>query len=189
MSDWGHDNCNDGIEAQPIDVDAAAAAAEGGDGPTGPSLYYGSVDEFVREYLRFVYRRRVDGRHRCWAWEWWRYEEAIIRLEALWRAWEHLRLDPSIGMSVWWRDHADHHMTVLMDPDGPFADAIDGETNTCKRGEPLPYVPPPEGMFPTPDDAARPTRRRPARSPDNPKSHSARPRGRRRGPRRPPVAA
>ncbi len=39
-------------------------------------------------------------------------------------------------------------MAVLMDPDGPFADAIDGETNTCKRGEPLPYVPPPDEMFP-----------------------------------------
>ena len=51
-------------------------------------------------------------------------------------------------MSVWWRDHADHHMAVLMDPDGPFATATEGEENKSKRGEPLPYVAPPEGMFP-----------------------------------------
>ncbi len=70
----------------------------------------------------------------------------MIRLEALWRAWEHLRQDPSTGMSVWWRNHADHHMAVLMDPDGPFAGA-EGPTNMCKRGEPLPYVAPPPGMF------------------------------------------
>jgi len=131
--------------------DAAGEAEPGApaaDGP--PALYFGSVDEFVREYLCKVYRRRVDGRaqHRVWAAEWWKYDEAAIRLEALWRAWEHLRQDPATGMSVWWRDHADHHMGVLFDPDsGPFG-RVDGEENSCKPGEPLPYAPPPPGMFP-----------------------------------------
>ena len=34
--------------------------------------------------------------------------------------WEFLRLDETIGMSVWWRDHADHCMSVLLSADGPF---------------------------------------------------------------------
>lgn len=118
-----------------------------GAAPSAPPTKYGSVDEFVREYLRHVYKRRIDGRHRCWAGAWWRYEEAVIRLEALWRSWEHLRLDPDVGMSVWWRDHADYHMAVLMDPDGPFGDATEGPENMSRRGDPLPYVPPPAGMF------------------------------------------
>ena len=124
---------------QSVDVDTSGE----------PTLYYGSVDEFVREYLRLVYRRRIDGRgqHRVWAAEWWRYDEAVIRLEALWRAWEQLRQDPSTGMSVWWRDHADHHMAVLFDPEGPFG-RVEGEQNACKAGDPLPYVAPPDGMFP-----------------------------------------
>lgn len=150
MSDWGQDTGDeDGIEAQPIDLghDEPVHASDV-DARTEPSLYYGSVDEFVREYLRNVYRRRIDGRHRCWAAEWWRYDEAVIRLEALWRSWERLRQDPATGMSVWWRDHADHHMAVLMDPDGPFALATEGEENTCKRGDPLPYTAPPIGLFP-----------------------------------------
>jgi len=135
---------------------AAAAVTEqveaneaAGDEPGEATLYYGSVDEFVREYLRNVYRRRVDGRgqQRVWAGEWWKYDEAVIRLEALWRSWEQLRQDPSTGMSVWWRDHADHHMGVLFDPEGPFG-RVEGEQNACKAGEPLPYVEPPEGMFP-----------------------------------------
>ena len=134
MSDWGQD---EDVETEPVDDDDAEE----------PALYYRSVDEFVREYLRFVYRRRIDGRTRCWAAEWWRYDEAVIRLEALWRAWEHLRQDPALGMSVWWRDHADHHMPALMDPDGPFGDVTEGAENTCKRGEPLPYVAPPTGLF------------------------------------------
>jgi hypothetical protein len=51
-------------------------------------------------------------------------------------------------MSIWWRDHADHHMAALMDPDGPFSNATEGEQNTAKKDEPLPYTPPPQGMFP-----------------------------------------
>ncbi|MDF9878465.1 DUF4913 domain-containing protein [Cellulosimicrobium cellulans] len=115
-----------------------------------PTLYYGSVDEFVREYLRHAYRRHIAGRgeHRVWAAEWWKYDEAVIRLEALWRAWEHLRQDPATGMSVWWRDHADHHMAVLLDPqNGPFG-PLDGEQDRNVPGAPLPYAVPPEGMFP-----------------------------------------
>lgn len=122
------------------------AAVEDGDQP--PDLVYGSVDEFVREYLRHVYKRATSD-HRVWAARWWECDEAVIRLEALWRAWEHLRLDPSTGMSVWWRDHADHHMAVLMDPDGPFAAAgsYDAE-NQAGKGESLPYEAPPAGLFP-----------------------------------------
>lgn len=154
MSQWDEDDAYDeeGIDAQPVDVDERTGEV---DPPAEPDaaedagLYYGSVDEFVREYLRNVYRRRIDGRHRCWAAEWWRYDEAVIRLEALWRSWEHLRQDASTGMSVWWRDHADHHMAVLMDPDGPFAAADDADAaNHCKKGEALPYAAPPADMFP-----------------------------------------
>ncbi|QCU79696.1 DUF4913 domain-containing protein (plasmid) [Citricoccus sp. SGAir0253] len=142
MSDWGEEDF-DGIPAQPSDPEPTEPPAE------EPTLYYGSVDEFVREYLRHVYRRAVNGRSRVWAARWWEYDEAVIRLEGLWRAWEHLRLDPATGMSVWFRDHADPHMAVLMDPDGPFAAADPNtETNHARKGEPLPYQAAPEGLFP-----------------------------------------
>ena len=85
MSDWGEDDY-DGIQAQPSEPEPTEPPAE------EPTLYYGSVDEFVREYLRHVYRRAINGRSRVWAARWWEYDEAVIRLEALWRAWEHLRL-------------------------------------------------------------------------------------------------
>jgi len=120
--------------------DPAAAAAAG-----GPQLYYGSTDEFVREYLRHVYKRKVDGRNTFWSAQWWKSEEAIARLEALWRAWEHLRLDPSTGPSVWWRDHADPHMRALLSSTGPFSKEVD--THSTIR-DPLPYDRPPDGLFP-----------------------------------------
>lgn len=117
------------------------------DADEAPTLYYGSVDEFVRGFLLPNYRRRVGGTGATWAPDWWRYAEAVSRLEALWRAWEHLRLDPQTGMSVWFRDHADHHMAVLLSENGPFAD-VDTDAHKNKAGEPLPYEPPPEGLFP-----------------------------------------
>jgi hypothetical protein len=116
------------------------------DPKAAPALFYGSVDEFVREHLRYMYIRKVGSHnaHYRWSAEWWKSAEAISRLESLWRAWEYLRLDPSTGMSVWWRDHADHHMSVLMDREGPFAKS---EDTNAEDGS-LPYTRPAEGMFP-----------------------------------------
>ncbi len=115
-----------------------------------PELYFGSVDEFIRGYLLPNYRRRVDGQRVVWAAEWWRYAEAVARLDALWRAWEHLRQDAQTGMSVWFRDHAEHHMSILLSAEGPFAAAGEGKDreNTNEKGQPLPYIAPPAGLFP-----------------------------------------
>ncbi len=110
-----------------------------------PALFYGSVDEFVRERLRHMYTRRVGGSSpRRWAEDWWNYPEAISRLESLWRAWEYLRQDPATGMSVWWRDHADHHMEVLLSSDGPFRASKDENPEDGT----LPYRKPPRELFP-----------------------------------------
>jgi hypothetical protein len=114
----------------------AAAEAELNPPPAGeptppeeaPTLYYGEEG-------------RADYR---WSARWWESAEAIARLEAMWRAWEHLRMDASTGTSVWLRDHADHHLGVLMSPTGPWALSKD----TAGPDEPLPYEAPPEGLFP-----------------------------------------
>ncbi|SEF12539.1 protein of unknown function [Arthrobacter alpinus] len=67
-------------------------------------------------------------------------------LEALWRAWEFLRLEGATGMSVWWRDHADHHMSVLLSADGPFKSCSPDDGHKAKL-LPLPCEEPPEGLF------------------------------------------
>lgn len=112
-----------------------------------PTLVFGSVDEFVRVKLLPGYTRPVgpsNRQQRRWSAEWWKNAEAVSRLEALWRSWEHLRLDGATGSSSWWREHLDYHMAILMAADGPFADS---EDQNQVSGE-LPYSPPPEGMFP-----------------------------------------
>jgi hypothetical protein len=110
-----------------------------------PETFYGSADEFVREFLIVTYRREVSpkGDYR-WDPRWWMHPEAVARLDALWRTWEHFRNDGATGMSVWWRDHADHHMGVLLSSAGPFSKT----SGTTEPGDPLPYAAPPPGLFP-----------------------------------------
>jgi hypothetical protein len=41
-------------------------------------------------------------------------------MESIWRAWEHLRLEPALGVSTWWLNLTDPHMHGLMDKEVPF---------------------------------------------------------------------
>jgi uncharacterized protein DUF4913 len=137
MSAWG-----DELIDAPVDDEDGAP----------PELFYGTVEEFVREQLAPMYRRALDATHRTWCPQWWRHAEAISRLEALWRAWEHLRLDPATGMSIWFRDHADHHMAALLDSDGPFKRCSPTKGHSERPLEPLPLLDPPPGLFETRTD-------------------------------------
>lgn len=109
-------------------------------------LFFGSADEFVRKRLRYMYRRGTAGLGRGqfhWLAAWWKSEEAMSRVDALWRSWEKARLDPGTGMSEWWLNHCDRHMSVLLSAEGPFGLS----TDTSKPGEPLPYTAPPDRYF------------------------------------------
>ncbi|WP_338481326.1 DUF4913 domain-containing protein [Rhodococcus sp. DN22] len=59
----------------------------------------------------------------------------------------HAHLDAKTGMSVWWRDHADHHMEKL------FAGASPFKACSVHRGhktsvQPLPTDKAPDALFP-----------------------------------------
>ncbi|MGP5220573.1 DUF4913 domain-containing protein [Arthrobacter rhombi] len=102
---------------------AAEASSSNTAGPVEgdqPTPFYDGPEEFLHEQLLPLYNRILDAKNGKWCRQWFLHPEAVSRVEALWRAWEHLRLDAATGMSVWWRDHADPHMTVLLDPKGPF---------------------------------------------------------------------
>jgi hypothetical protein len=82
---------------------------------------YPNVEAWVGGVLAVVFVRRTTSTFR-WCRQWWRHPEAIVRLESLWRSWELLRLDPTTGMGIWFRDHLDHQLPTLTGPSGPFAD-------------------------------------------------------------------
>ena len=112
-------------------------------------LVYSSAVEFFVELFAQSYVREVnEGAASAWCPEWYKHPEALIRMEAIWRAWEHLRLEPALGISTWWLNHADPHMRVLTDKEGPFKKcAYDGHKTPAPGKAALPHVVPEAGIF------------------------------------------
>jgi uncharacterized protein DUF4913 len=106
-------------------------------------LYYPNVAEFVTSRLVHFYALPPEA-GLVWCPSWFRHAQALSRLDAVWRAWEHLRLDPALGISNWWTNYADPNMRALMDPvSGPFARCVNGHQDN----EPLPTDQVPDGLF------------------------------------------
>ncbi|BCW68893.1 hypothetical protein NicSoilB4_36560 (plasmid) [Arthrobacter sp. NicSoilB4] len=132
------------------DEETHPAGPEHSHGEPAAELVYDSAIEFFVELLAPSYVRDVnEGAELAWCPEWYKHPEALIRMEAIWRAWEHLRLEPALGVSTWFLNHADPHMRVLMDKEGPFKKcAYDGHKPPRAPGlAALPHTEPETGIF------------------------------------------
>jgi len=86
-----------------------------------PEPLFPNVFAFVVDHLAHVYEREAAKMSTFrWCARWYEHPEAVSRLEGLWKAFEALRLDPTVGASTWWRDHADPAMSALSSGNGPF---------------------------------------------------------------------
>ena len=111
---------------------------------------YPDAGQFAENYLSLLYQRQVsDLNDTAWCPQWWKHAEAVLRMDALWRAWEHFRQDSRTGMSRWFLDHADPHMNKLFDHRGPFkyCSVRNGHRDVL---EPLPVLSPPDALFDDP---------------------------------------
>ncbi|ROO88109.1 uncharacterized protein DUF4913 [Actinocorallia herbida] len=100
---------------------------------------YATVTEWVTEQFNPIYRRTLGGEFR-WCAEWWRHAEAIVRLSSLWYSWEEMRLQGATGIGLWFRDHLDHQLPILMGPRGPFYQCTERdhfEPHQARLAEPL----------------------------------------------------
>jgi Domain of unknown function (DUF4913) len=93
--------------------DAAPAARD------VPEPVYLELEDWVTDHFLPMFRRTLGGEYR-WCAQWWKHDEAVSRLQALWHAWEVLRLKPGTGIGVWYREHLDHQLPILMGARGPF---------------------------------------------------------------------
>ncbi|MQY21716.1 DUF4913 domain-containing protein [Nocardia macrotermitis] len=146
----GHRNFLEQLPTQPSEsssVNSAGFAHPARVYPENPR--FADVGEFVEEYLRFVYQRQVsDPNGMAWCPQWWKHAEAVLRLDAVWRSWERLRLDPGPGLTLWFLDHADPQMRRIFDHRGPFryCSVRHGHRDTL---EPLPVLSAPTGISDT----------------------------------------
>lgn len=130
-------------EAPPDEPTPQDAESEKNDAPPAPM--YKTLEEWVTAWLAPMITVEVGSGIR-WCAEWWRHEQAVARLESLWREWEVARI--SDEMSAWWRDHADPHLDALVDaPRSPFRQCSGQPGGHRDALKPLPVEPAEPGWF------------------------------------------
>lgn len=109
--------------------------------------FFANVYEFVDQWVLPRYLRK-PGTVR-WDPDWFENVEALDRLEALWRAWEHYRLEGMTGMAVFWNDQFDPTMRELTDPDNGVFWYVEeyAEAGTAKRPSMLASHTPPRDLL------------------------------------------
>ena len=113
-----------------------------------PQLYYGSLPEFMREFVTPMFPRDVTNTPGLtWCPKWWLHPEAAYRLDSLWRSWEYMRLDAALGTSSWIREHLDHHLPVMLADSGPFKGCLIKNGHAIDRDYTFPIEEPPEGLY------------------------------------------
>lgn len=101
------------------DAQATTEADAQAGGEAKPAPFYSRVEDFVDGHFVPLISRPLGGEFR-WCAQWWRHAEAISRLTAVWHAWEALRLQTGTGIGIWYRDHLDHQLPMLLGARGPF---------------------------------------------------------------------
>jgi hypothetical protein len=114
-----------------------------------PAPAFSRLQDFVETYFCVVINRKIDpqpGHGLAWDARWWRHQEVVSRLTALWWAFEDARAtaDDPASMSNWWIRHCDPHLRVLLDGEnGPMSHANTAGTWLGHGG--LEMAAPPEG--------------------------------------------
>jgi hypothetical protein len=89
---------------------------------TGLTPQYPNVEAWVRDYLLPSFPRPAGelGAAGRWRWceQWWRHDEAVTILTALWYGWEHAAVQ-TLGM-LDWLPRLYHLLPILGGDDGPF---------------------------------------------------------------------
>lgn len=57
-----------------------------------------------------------------WCRQWWNHESVMMRLTALWQAYEAAYAEGGGAMSTWMLDHADRHFNQIMAEGGPLSE-------------------------------------------------------------------
>lgn len=99
-----------------------------------------NLNDWVSAVLVRIYNSPLDH-ETLWCSQWWMHDEAVYRLDALWRAWEYSRVnDGPMGAATWLVNYADPMMTELTKPDGCFngCDTTQHRAHELNPGEELP---------------------------------------------------
>lgn len=126
--------------SEPIPDDEYVVVDENRESPDGPE--YASLEQWIDDWLAPIALRQL-GHVGAWCAEWWSHPEAVVRLGALWGAWEAAWAEGGMAPSRWWVVDWEGHWKALSDKSGTF----NGCTNISHRA-----VPPPRPRTPIPKE-------------------------------------
>ncbi len=99
--------------------------SEAAEGP--PPLDMRILVAWVRDHLALVFQRKIPQNSAPhWCRQWWQHPEAIVRFEALRRAWMASVAEPGAEMANY-LILVDQHLAVLMGEHGPFTGCTGGQ--------------------------------------------------------------
>ncbi|MDR6794609.1 hypothetical protein J2W89_003791 [Pseudarthrobacter oxydans] len=78
-----------------------------------------------------------------WCRQWWNHESVMMRLTALWQAYEVAYAEGGGAVSTWILDHADRHFDRIMSEGGPLSECRKDHGHSMTR---YPVDPLPEGL-------------------------------------------
>ncbi|WP_298461169.1 DUF4913 domain-containing protein [uncultured Cellulomonas sp.] len=130
----------------PWGADAGDNTDEASAGAQERTPVYEDVVTWVEQMMLPHYRRPLNSDTR-WCAYWWQHTEAVARLEACWRAWEHLRYEGPTGIAVWFRDYFDPMMGQLTGREGPFHACRTDSRGGHQVAELWPSAPAPAELF------------------------------------------
>ena len=94
------------------------------DGPVpveAPPLQFPTVDAFVTDFIAPVWASTATTAGTCWCPRWWMHPGAVLRLTALWQAWEHMHVnDGPTAAAKWLVSYGDPIMRELTGSAGAF---------------------------------------------------------------------
>jgi len=88
--------------------------------PSVRAPVFATLEAWVADFFLLTFHRSIGSDTR-WCRSWPDHPEAVLRLEALWRSWETLRLDPNLGIATWLTHHLDPQLGALTSRSGTFA--------------------------------------------------------------------
>lgn len=114
---------------------------------TTPAEDAADLIAWVRDIFAPAITRDLNTRGQLvWCPQWWDHAEAVARLWAMAMAYSSLVEEedaPAVGASVWWVQHVDPHLAVLLNKDsGPFSQCV----REHRSGTGLPWQEPPAGL-------------------------------------------
>lgn len=113
-------------------------------------LQFPTLDAFVTGLIALIYERATTA-VTTWCPKWWMHDEAVLRLTALWQAWEQMHVSEGpLAAAKWLTWYADPIMGQLLSSEGTFKGCSVERGHQPRRPHPeamLPCVPPPEDLF------------------------------------------